>query len=240
MGIVKETDCMTNARKIQTSLTSTTTLSPKSEHDDVEYDRNVIDGIEIGLDRRQDEVQPERKECIDIEDEVQPERKECIDIEVDELELPSSDKLFSQCSSDEDGGHHFPEFNFDQDMKNPQFEDWFQGNIEPVVPQCDRAVNERGKMVPERGQQASSSHNLGNELTFHFIPTPMLSRELLSGGPKSGDTAMVVTQPDLVHVPTDDVNFEDVMDDIIDRGDAESGSTRVSKPRKSKCTRRKT
>ncbi|CAA3023330.1 Hypothetical predicted protein [Olea europaea subsp. europaea] len=80
----------------------------ESEQDDIEYDRNVIDGVKIGLDRRQDEVNPERKECNDVE--------------VDELELPSSDELLSQCSSDEGDSYHFPEFNFDQYMKNPQFE----------------------------------------------------------------------------------------------------------------------
>lgn len=40
------------------------------------------------------------------------------DIKLDELELPLSDKLLFQCSSDKDGS---PEFSFDQDMMNHQF-----------------------------------------------------------------------------------------------------------------------
>lgn len=41
---------------------------------------------------------------------------------MDGLELPSSNDLLSQCSSDEDGSYHFPQFTFDRDMTNPQFE----------------------------------------------------------------------------------------------------------------------
>ncbi|CAA2988599.1 Hypothetical predicted protein [Olea europaea subsp. europaea] len=76
-----------------------------------------------------------------------------------------------------------------------------------------------------------SSRNPSDEQTFHFIPTPMLSHELCSDGLQSGDVAMVFTQPNSVHVPTNDVNFEDVMDDMIDLRNVES-AIRVSKPRK--------
>ncbi|CAA2997167.1 Hypothetical predicted protein [Olea europaea subsp. europaea] len=146
----------------------------ESEQDDIEYYRNLIEGIEIGLDCRQDEVHPKQKECNDTE--------------VDELELLSSDELLFQCSFDDDGDD-------------------------------------------------------GNEQAFCFIPTPTLSREPRSSGLKSIAATMVPIQPDSVRVLIDDVNFEDVVDDMVDLGDAESGSTRVSMPRKkkahkSKCIRR--
>lgn len=74
----------------------------ESEQDDIEYNRHVIDGMEIGMDDCQDEVQDQREEGCD-----------------NELELPSSEELLPQCSSDEDGSYHFPEFFIDQDLKNP-------------------------------------------------------------------------------------------------------------------------
>ncbi|CAA2972775.1 Hypothetical predicted protein [Olea europaea subsp. europaea] len=86
-----------------------------------------------------------------------------------------------------------------------------------------------GKMVPERGQRPTSSRNLGDDQTFHFIPTPMLSHEPRYDGLQSSDAAMVFTQPNSVHVPINDVNFEDVVDDMIDLRNVES-ATRISKP----------
>ncbi|CAA2982810.1 Hypothetical predicted protein [Olea europaea subsp. europaea] len=53
------------------------------------------------------------------------------------------------------------------------------------------ALDSVGKMVPKRGQRASSDHSHGNEQTFHFIPTSTLSCEPCSGGLKSGAATMV-------------------------------------------------
>lgn len=73
------------------------------EHDDIEYERNVTEGIEIGMDSREDKFQDERKEDTDNE--------------FDELKLPSTKELLSQCLFDKDGKYHVREFSFDLDIK---------------------------------------------------------------------------------------------------------------------------
>ncbi|CAA2987786.1 Hypothetical predicted protein [Olea europaea subsp. europaea] len=64
-------------------------------------------------------------------------------------------------------------------------------SVKPVVAQCSRIGDDRGKMVPERGQRASSGQDDGNKQTFRFIPTPTLSREPHSSGLKSVAATMV-------------------------------------------------
>ncbi|CAA3019511.1 Hypothetical predicted protein [Olea europaea subsp. europaea] len=76
----------------------------ESDRDDMKYDRNITDGIEMGL--------------ADLGDQVSIERNDVNDMEVDDLELSLSEELLSQCSSNEDDGHKFPEFSFDSDIKD--------------------------------------------------------------------------------------------------------------------------
>ncbi|CAA2986553.1 Hypothetical predicted protein, partial [Olea europaea subsp. europaea] len=110
--------------------------------------------------------------------------------------------------------------------------DWFEGNFEPVDTYIDRAVDERGKMVPER---ASKDHNHGSEHTFHFIPTPRVSSEAQMSGLKSGPPETICTPSIPVDVPTNYVNLDNVVDDLVDMENAESASRRLSRAKKRQC-----
>lgn len=99
-------NCMTNCEEDPNFVESDHDF--EFDDDDIQYDRNITDGIEIGSGDHDNEVQEER--------EVGNEN------ELDELDLPSLKDLLSQCLSDEDISYHFPQFTFDQDMINPQFE----------------------------------------------------------------------------------------------------------------------
>ncbi|CAI9781049.1 unnamed protein product [Fraxinus pennsylvanica] len=72
---------------------------------------------------------------------------------------------------------------------------------------------EDDKILPERGQRAFKDDNPRNKQTFHFIPT-------------------TCTQSVIPEVPTDDVNFDDVVDDLNDKGDAEAACSSASNPGK--------
>ncbi|CAA2957725.1 Hypothetical predicted protein [Olea europaea subsp. europaea] len=143
------------------------------------------------------------------------------DNDLDELELPSSKEIISQYSSDKDGSYHFSEFTFDGN------------NIKPVGTNFDREANER---TPQRASSNNNANNAGNEQTFHFISTLMLSREALSAGLNSGPAVTFYTQLVLVHVPADDVNFEDVVDHLIDMGEADIAGVRAPRAEKRRCT----
>ncbi|XP_022855345.1 uncharacterized protein LOC111376618 [Olea europaea var. sylvestris] len=83
-----------------------------SEEDDMLYNLNVIDGIEIGMDINtvgQGEEVVLRGEM----DEVNT---------FDDLEYPSFEELNLECSSDEEVGYRFPEFFAEMDMRNPKLE----------------------------------------------------------------------------------------------------------------------
>ncbi|KAL2535125.1 Uncharacterized protein Adt_08476 [Abeliophyllum distichum] len=73
------------------------------EDDDLAYEQNVTDEIQI-----------------EVEDRVS-ERAEDVDNEVDELQYPTSKELLSDYESDEEVGYRFPEFNAETEMQNPNF-----------------------------------------------------------------------------------------------------------------------
>ncbi|KAL2518409.1 Uncharacterized protein Adt_14656 [Abeliophyllum distichum] len=73
------------------------------EDDDLAYEQNVTDKIQI-----------------EVEDRVS-ERAEDVDNEVDELQYPTSEELLSDYESDEEVGYRFPEFNAETEMQNPNF-----------------------------------------------------------------------------------------------------------------------
>ncbi|CAA2976588.1 Hypothetical predicted protein, partial [Olea europaea subsp. europaea] len=83
--------------------------------------------------------------------------------------------------------------------------DLFEGNLEPVDTHFNRAMDERGKMVPD---------------------------EAWMNGLKSGPTKTICTPSTPIDVPTDYVNLDDVVDDLVDMENAESASMRVSRAEK--------
>ncbi|CAA2989571.1 Hypothetical predicted protein [Olea europaea subsp. europaea] len=87
-------------------------------------------------------------------------------------------------------------------------------------------------MVPKR---ASKDHNRGSERTFHFIPTPRVSHEARMGGHRSGPSETICTPSVHVNVPTDYVNLDDVVDDLVDMENAESANRRLSRAGKRQC-----
>ncbi|CAA2986556.1 Hypothetical predicted protein [Olea europaea subsp. europaea] len=96
----------------------------------------------------------------------------------------------------------------------------------------DVEYNRKGKMVPER---ASKDHNHGSERTFHFIPTPRVSSEAQMSGLKSGPLETICTPSVFVDVPTNYVNLDNVIDDLVYMENAESASRRLSRAKKRQC-----
>lgn len=60
----------------------------------------------------------------------------------------------------------------------------------------------------------------------------MVSSEAWMNGLKSGPTKTICTPSTPIDVPTDYVNLDDVVDDLVDMENAESASMRVSRAKK--------
>ncbi|CAA3009280.1 Hypothetical predicted protein [Olea europaea subsp. europaea] len=77
--------------------------------------------------------------------------------------------------------------------------------------------------IVDRGSQASTEHNPVEKHSFHFIPTPMVTQESRSSYLESGPTTMMSSQSVPGDVPTDIVNFDDVVDDLQEYGTIRGG-----------------
>ncbi|KAL2504838.1 SWIM-type domain-containing protein [Abeliophyllum distichum] len=73
------------------------------EDDDLSYEQNVTDDIQIEVEGRVFERAKDTK------------------YEIDDLEYPTCEELRSDYESDEEVGYRFPEFNAETDMQNPNF-----------------------------------------------------------------------------------------------------------------------
>ncbi|CAI9764711.1 unnamed protein product [Fraxinus pennsylvanica] len=82
-----------------------------------------------------------------------------------------------------------------------------------------------GQLTPKEVRD----YNPRNEQTFHFIPMPMVTREARSSNLKSGPASTTCTQSVIPEVPTDVVNFDDVVDDWNDQEDAEAAYSSASR-----------
>lgn len=79
-----------------------------SEEDDLLYERNVTDDIEIGSD-----MNAVRNEGVLVD---------VGEVDDDDLHCPSCDELLLAYSSNEEVGYRFPEFLTEANVRNPQFE----------------------------------------------------------------------------------------------------------------------
>ncbi|CAA2934785.1 Hypothetical predicted protein [Olea europaea subsp. europaea] len=108
--------------------------------DDVLFEKNVTERVELNCDGRATIRQEKGHQAVLVHDE-QP--------NIDDMEYPSSEELLSDVSSDDKVGYRFSEFMAETDMRDPKFEvggprwqmdcmsgtyvqEWHEGSLEPV------------------------------------------------------------------------------------------------------------
>lgn len=95
----------------------------------------------------------------------------------------------------------------------PNADDWFNTKLEPVDEYANAAGNEQenmvGKRVPQR-KVSSTAHNPVEGQQFQFMPTPMSLREMQTDYATSGPVATLPS----VNIPTTEVNFEVMVDEL--------------------------
>lgn len=102
-----------------------------SSEDDMLFDKNVTEGIELDCEGRTTER--EEDDCTIVgHDEYH---------EDDDLEYPSSEELLSDISSEDEVGYLFPEFMAETDMRDPKFQ---LGQLFSSVQECRKAIRTYG------------------------------------------------------------------------------------------------
>ncbi|CAA2973428.1 Hypothetical predicted protein [Olea europaea subsp. europaea] len=119
----------------------------------------------------------------------------------------------------------------DELIEGNDIDGWFGAELEPVDEYSNAVGNEQentiSKRVPRR-KGSSSTHNSIGGPKWQFMPTPMATKETQTGNLTAGPPATLIN----VNVPTTEVNFEVISNELQTIDEAESVRLRADRARK--------